>query len=278
MWQEFPAEGDARLARRLKPQPEFLPLGYVGDPAAYLEEDSLSDYLKKAPEYDARRIEAFFAPTRTAREKAATTAPPANIDPKARAVLDRYIQAVGGSERLKPVQSQGRRGQLLDNNRKTPFYGVWSAEGKWALSLEQGPGVLEQFGFNGSFGWHAERGDVGQLPEPLVAGISMALDPQLAFKLAGFFGRLAVAQEEPAGERRVTVLEGETIGGARARLTFDSATGLLLSFNHTVFEDYRDVEGVKYPFAIAIRPGTKARFDRMENNVSLAGVDFEPPK
>jgi hypothetical protein len=277
MWREFPAEVDTRLAQRLKPQSEFLPLGYVGDPAGYAQEEALSDYFKQAPESDARRILAFFSLNQPAREGTAVAVASPSLDPKAQEVIERYIQAVGGGEKLKAVRSQRRIGQLLEGPRPVPLEGAWSEEGKWSLALQQAPGVLERFGFNGSFGWHAERGEVGQLPEPLVVVISLALDPQLALRLAAPFSRLA-ALKEPQGEKPVDVLEGQTASGMKVRLTFDSDTGLLVRFNDTVFEDYREVDGVKHPFAVTVRPGTRVQFDRMENNVTLASGDFDPPK
>lgn len=173
-------------------------------------------------------------------------------------MIERYIRAVGGAERLKGIQSQRRTGHLLEEGRTIPLDGLWSAEGKWALSLQQAPDVTERFGFTGSFGWHAERGEVGQLPEPLVVVISLALDPQLPLRLTGFLAKLA-ASEKPAGERSVDVLAGETISGLKVRLAFDSATGLLVTFNDTAFEDYREVDGLKYPFCLHCptrHPGT----------------------
>jgi hypothetical protein len=278
MAQEFPGEVDEALAERLTPQSDFPPLGYVGDPASFRQEDALTDYLKKAPEYDARRIVAFFSPKKAAPRPMVAPADRDDLDVKARGVLDRYIKAMGGADRLKAIQSQLRTGQLLEESRTVPLEAMWSAQGKWALNLQQAPGITERFGFTGSFGWHAERGEVGQLPEPLVTVISLALDPQLPLHLTGLFARLTTAAEQLSQARREDVLEGETTSGMKARLVFDSTTGFLVRFNETIFGDHREVDGVMLPFAVTIRPGTRVQFDRMENNASLASVDFDPPK
>jgi hypothetical protein len=58
---------------------------------------------------------------------------------------------------------------------------------------------------------------------------------------------------------------------------FDAGTGLLWKWNETAFLDYREMDGVRFPFAITIKQGTEASFDRMENNGSVKATDFDPP-
>jgi hypothetical protein len=170
-----------------------------------------------------------------------------------------------------------RHGKLREGAEKTALRGVWSAEGKWSLTLESTNAVPERFGFSGAFGWPAERGRVGQLPEALVAVLSMTLDPQSPLRLESQLTKLAPPRNKQLGERQAKVLEGETASGMKAILTFDAATGLLLRFNDTTFDDYREAGGVLIPFAVTVRQGTQACFERIENNVSLDMVNFDPP-
>lgn len=279
MAKEFPAEVDVRLAAQLKPQSEFKPLGYVGDPASFRQEDALINYFTKGPEYDARRILAFFRQDSggpAARDQQQQSV--VDIDSQARDLIQRYIQALGGREKLNTIRTHIRRGKLREEQNTSSIRGIWSAEGKWLMILEPAQGPSERFGFNGSFGWHAERGRVEQLPEPLVSAISMALDPQFALGLERQFKKLARPVEQRSKERQLKVVEGEMSSGAKAVLAFDAQTGLLWKWNETAFHDYRELDGALFPFAVTIKQGTEARFERMENNASCDATQFDPPK
>lgn len=271
---ECPSQADTRLAQRLKPQPEFSPLGYVGDPASFRKESSLSDFFLRSPEYDARRIEVFFA----LKKPTPTQAPDRAIDVNAQMLIDGYIESSGGRAKLKAIRTQIRHGSLREGGKATPLRGIWSAPGKWLLVLDPTNAVPERFGFTGSVGWHLERGQVGQLPEPLVMGLSLALDPQLALRLESLFMKLPAPREERSGDRHVKLVEGQTTSGMKALLTFETKTGLLIRINETVFDDYREVEGVWLPFAVTIQPGTQIRYERIENNVTVDEQGFDPPQ
>jgi hypothetical protein len=225
---EYPQDVDVRLARRLAPQPNFAPLGYVGDPAAFSRETALSDYYLKAPQSDARRILTIFKLETSKRGEAEPERPgQRETNAKGRQVLDRYVLAAGGAERLQAVKSQIRIGQLIERNLPAPLRGVWSS-GQWSLTITHGPEFTERFGFNGTYGWHVERGDVGQLPEPLVMLVSRVLDPRLPLHLVAMMQNAGTPREEMFGDRPVLVMEAELKSGAKAVLTFDSKTGLLV--------------------------------------------------
>lgn len=56
----YPQKGNRELARELKPQGTFDPLGYCGDPASYYLEDTVIEYFRADVETDARKIEAYL--------------------------------------------------------------------------------------------------------------------------------------------------------------------------------------------------------------------------
>ena len=99
------------------------------------------------------------------------------------------------------------------------------------------------------------------LNEPgMLADLKAANNLFALIKLKEQFTRTRVTGKEKIGDREVYVLNGTGTDGKRQRLFFDAETGLLL--RRTVymptmigvipeqvdFEDYRDVEGVKFPF------------------------------
>ncbi len=278
MVKEFPAEVDVRRAEQLKPQPEFDPLGYVGDPAGFRQDASLIDFFLQAPEYDARRIRAFFKLRESKGADEARQTDRREIDDRGRAVIEAYLGALGGRERLRAVRTQLRHGELREGGGAIAVRGAWSAEGRWLLTLNPADSTPERFGFNGSAGWHAERGKVDPLPEPLLVALALAVDPHGPLRLERGLRKLTPPRAERLGDREVRVLEAATTSGMNLVLKFDAETGLLRQFNETILDDYREVGGVRFPFSITIKPGTEVRFDRLENNAPIEAVRFDPPE
>ncbi|MBP1755584.1 MAG: Creatininase [Firmicutes bacterium] len=56
----YPNKGNRELAKQLKPQDTFHPLGYCGDPASFELEDTIIDYFHADVETDASKIEAYL--------------------------------------------------------------------------------------------------------------------------------------------------------------------------------------------------------------------------
>ncbi len=272
----FAAEVDLRLAGRLKPEPSFKPLGYAGDPASYSKEDGYDGYYSKAADYDARRIMAHLAPAGEVREGKGE--PPDSVDQQARAVIDRYVLALGGRDRLLAVRTQSRAGELRESERSVPFHATVAAGEKWSIILQPSESEIQRFGFDGSIGWMTERGEVRQLPEAQVLLFTAVLDPHLALRLTQLFTRIAVSAEKAPDDGPTCLLKAETRSGAEWTLVFDTKTGLLQRLGDIRFGDYREVDGVMVPFSVILRDGQlPVSFGRVENNVPVKDSDFSLP-
>jgi zinc protease len=97
------------------------------------------------------------------------------------------------------------------------------------------------------------------------------------------------------GDRRAYVVIGTTADNRQERLFFDTQTGLLLrriSYMATLiglipeqtdFEDYRDVDGVKFPFTIRVssidvgNPVSTRTFSEMKLNAAVNDAKFNMP-
>lgn len=59
MYTIYPQKVNVELARKLPPQDSFYPLGYCGDPANYILENTVVEYFEADLETDALKVEAF---------------------------------------------------------------------------------------------------------------------------------------------------------------------------------------------------------------------------
>ncbi len=116
-------------------------------------------------------------------------------------------------------------------------------------------------------------------------------------KLKEQFIRTRVTGKDKIGDREVYVVNGTATDGKRQRLFFDAETGLLLrriTFTPTMigvipeqvdFEDYRDVDGVRFPFtarssSIEVgNPVQTRKFAEIKVNATVDESKFNmPPK
>jgi hypothetical protein len=112
-------------------------------------------------------------------------------------------------------------------------------------------------------------------------------------RLKDSYSKLSVLGRATVGEREAYVVEAAPAdGGAPEKLYFDAQTGLLVRKyseaktvlgpfpTQTDYEDYRDVEGIKLPFAIRWSiPGRTwgRKITEVRQNVPLDDVQFNPP-
>ncbi len=60
MWALYPQKVNKKIALELKPQREFDPLAYCGDPASFIKEKSSIEYLKADIELNSLKIESIL--------------------------------------------------------------------------------------------------------------------------------------------------------------------------------------------------------------------------
>jgi photosynthetic reaction center cytochrome c subunit len=187
--------------------------------------------------------------------------------PSADQILDKYIQALGGSGRLAGLNSfiaKGTYGGYDTDFLKVPLE-VFAKAPAQRTTIAHTPIGDSTTTFDGRSGWIASW----DKPVPLLAlppGADLdgvKLDADLAFP-----GRIKQALNQWRGgfpvttidDREVQVIQGTSAGGSRVKLFFDKESGLLVrtvryaesavGINPTQvdYSDYRDVAGVKMPF------------------------------
>jgi hypothetical protein len=186
--------------------------------------------------------------------------------PSADQVLDKYVQALGGTARLATLTNFAARGTYkgFDDAEKSVVEIFAKAPGQRTTIVHTLSGTSTTT-YDGRAGWIAAP-DV-EKPVPLLAITGQELDgvkleAELLFpaRIKQALGKWRVGARVVIGDREVQPVQGTTAGGATATLCFDAESGLLtrlVRFSESPvgrivtqvdYADYREVAGVKMPF------------------------------
>src|SRR6202007_2569170 len=188
----------------------------------------------------------------------------ASGEPPADRILDKYIQALGGAQRVAAVTSFAAKGtyQGYAELEKSPIEIAAKAPGQRATIIHTSNGDWTTT-YDGRTGWVAEPGR----PVPLLELArqfweAVKVDADLAFpaRIKQSFTQWRVGYPTMINDHEVEVLQGSSGGNFLVKLYFDKESGLLVrqvrytnspvGLNPTQIDymDYRDVSGVKMPF------------------------------
>jgi len=190
----------------------------------------------------------------------------ASVTPSADQVLDKYIQALGGAQRLASLTTFVAKGTYegFDTDLgPVPVEIFAKAPNERTMIVHTGSGDSTTT-YDGRAGWIAAP----DKPVPLLtlAGEDLdglKLDADLAFPAGikqALGGWRAGFPKTSIGDREVQVIQGTSPGGSRVKLFFDKESGLLtrvVRYTDTAvgiipaqidYSDYREVAGVKMPF------------------------------
>jgi hypothetical protein len=189
--------------------------------------------------------------------------------PTANQVLDKYIQALGGAQKLAALKSYIATGtslgyEGLGGGGSFQIFAKSPNERAVIIEFKEHP---ERGGstraYNGKVGY--VRSPRGLLGEYDVIGSELdglKLDAQLAFpgQIKQVLTNLRVGNPDTVSGKDVDVVQGTGANGLLATMYFDKKTGLLIRLvryskspigripTQVDYSDYRDVSGVKFPF------------------------------
>jgi hypothetical protein len=181
------------------------------------------------------------------------------------AILDKYLQAIGGAGALAKLTSFTAKGMYAGydtGGKETPveLYAKAPNQRSWVVQTVDGPSWRV---FDGRSGWWAGP----DAPMPIETMTSGNLDRFRLEALVSFPGGIKQmftgwkVGHTAIEDRDVTILQGERPGLLPVNFYFDTQTGLLVRivrWNETAvgpvptelsYSDYRDVAGVKMPFS-----------------------------
>ena len=187
--------------------------------------------------------------------------------PPAEQILDKYIQAIGGAQRLASVTSFVANGMYMgfDDYQKYPVEVYAQAPGRRTTIMHGAFGDIT-WTFDGRAGWAAAPAVTAPVPVvPLTGGdlVGARVEAELAFpaRIKQMMVEWRVGDPAIINDQELQVVQGRLApGGPPIKLYFDPMTGLLsrlVYYNDTPvgriptqidYSDYRDVSGVRMPF------------------------------
>lgn len=225
-------------------------------------------------------------------------------------ILDRYIQAIGGAQKLAKITSFAGRGTSQAYSEDSYPVEVYAKAPDKFVTITHTDGGDRTTAFDGQNGWVAMPTDDKPIPVlPLIQGdlAGARLDGTLYFPAAvkqvlsdwRVVPSITI-NDSTVKNKDVDVLQGSADDGRTpVNMYFDSATGLLvrtvrytdtkigLSATQVDYDDYREVSGVKMPFKWTVSwldGQTVYQMNEIKVNVTVADAKFgkptppEPPK
>jgi photosynthetic reaction center cytochrome c subunit len=189
---------------------------------------------------------------------------PAQGQPSAVQILDKYIQAIGGAQRLAGLTSLAGKGTSAgygpEGTRPIEIFAKAPGQRTTIIHTLDGDNTTA---CDGRAGWIAAP----HRPVPVLALTGsdldgVRLDAELTFpvRIKETLGQWRVGLPAEIDDKPVQVVQGSRAGGALATFYFDSGSGLLVRLvryaNSRVgrlptqidYADYREVSGIKIPF------------------------------
>jgi len=217
-------------------------------------------------------------------------------EPSADQILDKYIQALGGPQRLAAISSFVAKGtyQGYAEVDKSAIDIMAKAPGQRATIIHTSNGDWTTT-YDGRSGWVAEPGR----PVPLLELTGQFLeavkvDADLAFpgRIKQSFSQWRVGYPTTINDRDAEVIQGMSGGDFPVKLFFDKESGLLvrqmrytnspvgLNPTQVDYTDYRDVSGVKMPFrwtTIWTDGRATTELSQIQANVPVEAAKFGKP-
>jgi hypothetical protein len=211
-------------------------------------------------------------------------------------ILDKYIAASGGRAAIEKVTSISAKGtiDIPDVGATGTVELLQKAPDKALTTVDLGPLGVQHDGFDGTIGW----------ADDMQNGLRQKSGDELTeAKRAAIFGRelkmktvyptMTVKGHEAVNGKDAYIVEATPASGAAATLYFDAASGLMIRQIVTrsspggaievdvTFSDFRDIEGVKRPFAVRQQTAmftATIKFSEIKQNTPIDDAVFKMPK
>lgn len=220
--------------------------------------------------------------------------------PKPETIIDRYLQAIGGAQKLGGMTSYAATGTSLGFRG----FGGGGAVQIFAKSPDKRSVIIEYKAEGRDATVRSYDGTVGWIKTPLnvlgeyqLGGTELdgaRLDAQMTFpgQIAQVLTRLRTLDPTEIDGREMDVVQGNGPRNLFATLYFDKKTGLLARMvrfgtspigrlpTQFEFDDYRDVDGIKLPFKIAfvwLDGRDVIQLDDIKLNAAIDPAKFDKP-
>ncbi|MFL6207882.1 MAG: c-type cytochrome [Pyrinomonadaceae bacterium] len=225
---------------------------------------------------------------------AATPRPTPPPRPSAQQVIDKYIAAVGGRDAVAKVQTRSMKGTRASLGREAPYEVTLKGADKLLVVAATQQGGNEMQSYSGTSGWLVNAQDHRALSPEELENLRRTAGIYDLVQLSAATPTMRVTRPERVGEQLANVITNTPAPGVVEKFYFDQETGLLLRrlrLTSTMiaplpeqwdFSDYRAVEGVQVPFAIAIstptpRANSTRKFTEIKFNAPVDDAQFQMP-
>ena len=220
----------------------------------------------------------------------------AGATPDVDQVLAKYIQAVGGQSAIQKLTTLVMKGSV-----ELPATGEIGTMQVFKKAPDKGLAIMSvpssgpaPRGFNGRAGWYVDPDEgLKDVAGNDLEAMKREFDFYRDIRLKALYPRMNFKGKEKVAGLEAFVIEATAVDGAVEKMYFDTQSGLLVrndtpyvtddgkSAVQTVFEDYREVDGVKLPFVWRqTSPDFDyvIKFDEIRHDVSIDDSKFEKPK
>lgn len=207
-------------------------------------------------------------------------------------LIDKYLQAVGGTAAIEKITSRVMKGTITFGDRNVPI-DIFSKDPGKRISFTHTPDGDSVTAFDGHEGWLGVPGrPVREMHGPDIDAAAMDADLHFAAHLKGMFSEVQVRGMEKVDDHDAYLVVGKREGKPPLRLYFDGQSGLLVRlvrYGETPFgrmptqidyADYREAGGVKIPFRWTLaRPGGRftIQLSEVKENVPVDDAKFVKP-
>jgi photosynthetic reaction center cytochrome c subunit len=231
------------------------------------------------------------AQPRTPLDRSESPIPSTNL-PTVTQLLDRYVDALGGTAAIEKLSSRIQKGSANISGKSVSVEVFTVSPEKWALvrHLPEGDSVKV---FNEGAGWVVIRGRPPRdMHSDSLEAARTDADLQFPLHIQQFFPDLRVEYPENVEDRKALVLFGIREGRLATKLYFDEQSSLLvrvirygdsplgLNPSQVDYADYREIDGVQVPFRITLsEPGDSStiQFDEVRQNIEVGDTIFVRP-
>jgi photosynthetic reaction center cytochrome c subunit len=212
--------------------------------------------------------------------------------PTADQLLEKYVQALGGAQKIANVTSLVEKGTVEIDQQQAPVEVFVKAPGQRVMVMHLANGDSTTT-YDGHAGWRAEpESPVRAMNEGDLDASKMDADLSFPLHLKQYFRELRVGFRTTIDDRDVNVVMGAIEGKPPVKLYFDEKSGLLMRLvryadsavgrepSQIDYADYRDTSGPKLPFRWTVTQ-LNGRFtvqlNEVQQNIPVDDAKFTKP-
>ena len=221
----------------------------------------------------------------------AAGAPPA---PTVDDIINKYLAAVGGADKMKTITSRAMKGTVSAMGSESAIDLYTKAPNKRVSISHPSPTSDSYTAFDGTVGWMASTGRPAREMAPTEAfAASLDADFYLVAHFKELFPQIRRGRPAEVAGAMCETISGSKPGQPPVVLYFDQKTGLLLRLVRSAetpmgrmptqidYADYRELDGVKTPWRWTLAR-TNGRFTiqlkEVKNNVPIDDAKFARPE